>query len=238
MANRDITSVVERKYRQLEACQEDSAKIDEQVRNYAPYAFQTQERAVTVEDYAAMAGRHPEVQKAVAVRRWTGSWHTTFIAVDRKGNKAVDVPFIAELRQFLERFRLAGHDLEIIPPVFVPLDIILDICLKPDYSRSQVKLSLLKVFSNQNLVAGEQGFFHPDRWTFGQTVHCSRLIATAMAVPGVRWVEPKRVKRWLRQDATEVKETLTMGMMEIARLDNDPNAPENGKIDFMMEGGL
>lgn len=26
--------------------------------------------------------------------------------------------------------------------------------------------------------------------------------------------------------------------LEIARLDNDPNAPENGKIEFFMEGGL
>src|SRR5262249_29434001 len=37
---------------------------------YAPQAFRTQERAVTEDDYAEVAGRHPEVQKAVATRRW------------------------------------------------------------------------------------------------------------------------------------------------------------------------
>src|SRR5205814_989748 len=36
----------------------------EQVRLHAPQAFRTQERAVTEADYAAVAERHPEVQKA------------------------------------------------------------------------------------------------------------------------------------------------------------------------------
>jgi hypothetical protein len=31
---------------------------------------------------------------------------------------------------------------------------------------------------------------------------------------------------------------ITFGRLEIARLDNDPNAPENGKIDFITKGGL
>jgi hypothetical protein len=29
-----------------------------------------------------------------------------------------------------------------------------------------------------------------------------------------------------------------MGRLEIARLDNDPSQPENGRIEFFMEGGL
>jgi hypothetical protein len=29
-----------------------------------------------------------------------------------------------------------------------------------------------------------------------------------------------------------------LGRLEIARLDNDPNAPENGKVEFDMRGGL
>jgi hypothetical protein len=30
---------------------------------------------------------------------------------------------------------------------------------------------------------------------------------------------------------------LRLGPREIARLDNDPNSPENGKIEFVMGGG-
>jgi hypothetical protein len=35
-----------------------------------------------------------------------------------------------------------------------------------------------------------------------------------------------------------VQGVIPIGRMEIARLDNDPNAPENGIIEFIMEGGL
>src|SRR5262249_14202083 len=77
---------------------------------YAPQAFRRQERAVTLDDYRAVTERHPEVQRAVATRRWTGSWHTVFITVDRRGGRDVDAPFEHDLTQFLERYRLAGHD--------------------------------------------------------------------------------------------------------------------------------
>src|SRR5215469_1145155 len=53
----------------------------EDVRQRAPTAFQTQQRAVTLEDYAAAAASHPQVQRAAASFRWTGSWRTVFVAV-------------------------------------------------------------------------------------------------------------------------------------------------------------
>ncbi len=218
----------------------------EEVRLYAPQAFRTQERAVTEADYAEVARRHPEVQKAVATRRWTGSWHTMFLTVDRKGGRPVDADFEAELRAFLERFRLAGQDLEIDGPRFVALDIAFTVCVEPGYFRSRVKEALLETFSNRELPDGRRGFFHPDNFTFGQPVYLSRMIAAAMQVPGVRWVDvevgptkPNRFKRWGHPQRDEVeKGQIEMSRLEIARLDNDPSRPENGKIEFYMEGGL
>jgi len=55
----------------------------EEARQYAPQAFRRQERAVTEADYGEVAERHPEVQRAVATFRWTGSWNTVFLNVDR-----------------------------------------------------------------------------------------------------------------------------------------------------------
>ncbi|MGH7230116.1 MAG: baseplate J/gp47 family protein, partial [Nitrospiraceae bacterium] len=83
-----------------------------EVKLYAPQAFRTQERAVTEADYAAAAQRHPDVQHAAATRRWTGSWYTMFVTVDRRGGKPVDAIFEQALRDFLEPFRMAGYDLE------------------------------------------------------------------------------------------------------------------------------
>src|SRR4030095_2767662 len=54
-----------------------------EIRLNAPQAFRTQERAVTEADYAEVALRHPGIQRAVATLRFTGSWYTMFVAVDR-----------------------------------------------------------------------------------------------------------------------------------------------------------
>lgn len=218
----------------------------EQVRQYAPQAFRTQERAVTAEDYASVTERHPEVQKAAATLRWTGSWYTVFDTVDRAGGRAVDASFETELLAFLERFRMAGQDLEVDGPRFVPLEIIFTVCVKDGYYRGQVKEDLLKVFGSSMLPDGRRGFFHPDQFTFGQTLYLSRMIALAMEVPGVQWVDaedvtgkPNRFRRWGQPADGEFDAgKITFDRLEIARLDNDPSLPENGKIDFVMEGGL
>ena len=212
----------------------------EQVRLYAPQAFRVQERAVTEADYAAVAQRHPEVQRAAATRRWSGSWHTWYVTVDRKGGLPVDTDFKERLCGFLGRFRLAGYDLEIEAPRFASLDVALRVCVEAGYLRSNVKRALLgEAFSNADLPGGRRGFFHPDNCTFGQPVYLSQVVTAAMAVPGVRWVEPVRFKRWGERARGELEAgRITFDRLEIARLDNDPNAPENGKIEFDMQGGL
>ncbi|MGE6733818.1 hypothetical protein ACQKIP_23440, partial [Streptomyces sp. NPDC059900] len=98
-------------------------------RQDAPAAFLLPERAVTAEDYARMAARHPQVQRAVSTQRYTGSWYTVFLTVDRAGGAPVDDAFAADLRAFLEKYRMAGDDLQIDGPRFVPLDVGLRICV-------------------------------------------------------------------------------------------------------------
>jgi predicted phage baseplate assembly protein len=215
-----------------------------QARLDAPQAFRVQQRAVTAEDYAAIAARHPQVQQAQATRRWTGSWYTWFLTVDRKGGLPIDVEFEQDLRQFLNQFRLAGYDLEIDAPRFVPLEIVFSVRTQPGYYPANVRASLLKVFSNQDYAPGQQGFFHPDQFTFGQPVYLSQVVATAMAVPGVQWVnfgttDPRhRFQRWGQVTNQELDQgAISLKRLEIARLDNDPNAPENGRLNFLMEGG-
>ena len=220
------------------------AEPTSQVRLYAPYAFRKQERAVTEDDYAKVVQRHPEVQKAIATLRWTGSWYTIFITVDRKGGREVDAEFERDLIDFLERFRLTGHDIEIDAPRFVPLDIAFTVCVAPGYLRENVKIALLETFSNVDLPDGRRGLFHPDNFTFGQPVYLSKLVAAAMEVQGVQWIDtsdegPHSFRRWGQPSQGEIGDgRIAFDRLEIARLDNDPNAPENGKIEFFMEGGL
>ncbi len=211
----------------------------EQVRLYAPQAFRTQERAVTEADYAEIAQRHPGIQKAIATIRWTGSWYTAFVTIDRKGGREVDVDFKDKMLNFLERYRIAGYDIEINGPIYVPLEIAMNVCVKSGYFRSNVEQSLLLTFSSYELANSMRGFFHPDNFTFNQPLYLSLIYEAAMGVAGVASVEVTVFRRWGKLSAGEIdKGVLTSGRLEIIRLDNDPNFPENGKISFSMEGGL
>ena len=133
----------------------------EQVRRFAPVAFRQQERAVTAEDYAAMAERYPGVQKAAATLRWTGSWYTVFLVIDRIGGLAVDTDFKDAIRQHIEKYRMAGHDIEVEGPQYVPLEIEMLVCVEPGHFRSDVKQALLQLFSSTDLPDGRTGLFHP-----------------------------------------------------------------------------
>ena len=211
----------------------------EAVRVYAPQAFRRQERAVTVADYAEVTQRHPEVQKAAATLRWTGSWYTMFITIDRIGGRRVDETFEQEIRDFIERYRLAGYDVEIDGPILVPLDLALRVCVQPGYFRSNVQRALLDVFSQRDLASGQRGFFHPDNFTFGQPLYLSQIYAAALSVAGVQSVEVFRFQRWGKLPNQELDDGLiTPGRLEVIQLDNDPNFAENGKLEFEMHGGM
>lgn len=211
----------------------------EEVRQYAPQAFRVQERAVTEADWAEVAQRDPEVQKAAARFRWTGSWTTVFVTIDRKGGKKVNAEFEKEMRARLERYRIAGYDLEINGPVFVPLDILMCVCAQPGYFPSEVKKSLLAVFSNRDLPDGRRGYFHPDNVTFGQPVYLSQIYRVAMQQPGVASVEVKQFQRYGKGANQEIENGfLRPAALEIVQLDNDRNFPENGKLEIEVHGTL
>jgi len=210
----------------------------EDVRQRAPYTFRTQERAVTQQDYEEVTERYGGIQQVAATPRWTGSWYTWFLTVDRKGGLEVDEIFETEIRNHVERFRMAGYDLEVDGPLFVPLEIEMFVCVKPEYFRSDVKEALLAVFNNQRLTDGRIGVFHPDNFTFGQTVYLSPLYAKAQAVPGVASVDFKTFKRQRVLDLTPLETgELTMDRLEIPQLNNNRNFPERGVFHLQMGGG-
>lgn len=212
----------------------------ERIRQDAPEAFRTQERAVTTDDYAEVAGARcgSDVQRAAATLRWTGSWHTVFVTADRRLGLEVDAKFEKRLRRCLERYRMAGHDLEVDAPRFVSLEIEMIACVKRGYAPSDVKLALLEKFSSRRLRGGGRGLFHPDNFSFGQTVYLSALYAAAQSVAGVDSVD---ITVFQRQGtpSTQAIETgaLELGRLEIARLDNDPDFPERGVFRLTMKGG-
>jgi len=202
----------------------------ETARRRVPDAWRSLARAVTQADYAAIAAREPGVQHAAATFRWTGSWRTAFVTVDALDDTAQPA-LLQRLRDRLEPCRLAGTDLALDGPRFVPLELDLTVCVAPDTFRAQVRQALLAAL-------GPAGLFHPDRLSFAEPVRISAILAAAQAVAGVVSVEVTRLQRLGRPDARALAAgLLALGRLEIARLDNDRNRPENGVMRLTLGGG-
>jgi predicted phage baseplate assembly protein len=204
-----------------------------------PTAFrQDLQRAITADDYARLAERHPKVQRAAATLRWTGSRYAVRVAIDPLGSDSAPLHLCREVADLLYGYRRIGHDVEVVPANYVPVYLALKICIDPDYSTGHVKAALLDAFSNRIGPGGARGFFHPDNLTFGDSIYLSAIIATAVAIPGVQTVKVERLERLFEGEAGEIQNgVLPIGPLEVARLDNDPNRPENGVVSFTPEGG-
>jgi hypothetical protein len=221
----------------------------EEVRRLAPDAFRAEQfRAVTEADYRAAALKLPEVSGAVAAFRWTGSWYTVFVGVDPADPADVETgpaglpllrPAFEQLvRAQLTRYRLAGYDLELRPPRFVPLELGLDVCVAGGHFRGDVLQAVRDAMSNRVLARGRVGFFHPSNFTFGQAVYASRIYAAVEAVEGVASLVITLFRRYGQVDNGELATgLLPVSPWEIAQLDNDPNFLEHGVLRITFRGG-
>lgn len=210
------------------------------VRIEAPHAFRVQERAVTEADYAEMAERHPAVASARGQVRWTGSWRTSFVYIDRVGGLPVesDRAFHDELMRHMDRYRLCGIDIALKDAISAPLDMTLSVCVSNNALRSSVRRDLLEQLGSGMFGNAHRAFFHPDNFTFGTPLYVSHVLAAAMSVPGVASAEITGLTRRGRPDMGD----LAKGVMkpfgfEVLRLYNDPNYPEHGQLTLDLRGG-
>ncbi|HWY03783.1 MAG TPA: putative baseplate assembly protein [Candidatus Acidoferrum sp.] len=210
----------------------------DQIRRRAPQAFLTQERAVTMADYERVTEMNRQVDNAVATLRWTGSWYTVFITAEPVCAGNLTPTLRRQLSKNINRYRLAGQDIELEPPQYVSLRIELTVCVDPDYFQADVERSLLQVLGSRLLPNGQKGVFYPDSFTFGQTVYLSPIYAAARKVAGVRSVvatifEPQGVPTTIYLGKGEIP----LGPFQIARLDNDPSLPDHGQLTLVIQGG-
>jgi len=216
-----------------------------EVKLYAPGAFRAaKRRAVTADDYAELAGLYPGVQRAAASIRWTGGLREVRVAIDPLGTEDPSPVLIEAIQANLEQYRRIDHDLRIVAASYVALDVALSVDVQPNYLRGHVEAALLRVFSNTVNPDGSRGMFHPDNLTFGQDIELSRLIAAAQPVAGVQSVTVTRLRRLGDPppapnplDPAVTGGILSLGALEIPRLDNDPSFPEHGMFTLTLRGG-
>ena len=224
----------------------------ERIRRAAPEAWRARQlRAVTLADYRARAEALPFVQRAAAAYAWTGSWRTVVVTLDPKGATALTPAQLDAAAAHLNAVRLIGEDIEIRPPDFVPLDIRLKVCAGPRFWPQDLTDALEEAFSEGVAATGEKGFFHPDLWSFGQSLHASQIVGRALKVEGVDRVLEVGMRRWDQAGGPSLATVIVdpddlpaprgaridAGPNQILRCANDPDALELGRMTIEVRGG-
>jgi predicted phage baseplate assembly protein len=242
----DVTGV----YQPLSAREGADAETIAELRALAPEAHRAlQFRAVTEADWVEVALRHPGVAAARASFRWTGSWHTVFVAIHPAeqddlvrlpgGGSAFAPAFGSEIKAHLRRFKLAGYDLAVRAAVYVPLEIDVRLCIARGHRRGDVLAAAARALSARDHASGVPGFFHPSAFGFGEAVYLSQLYAVLEAIPGVGSAEVTLFKRYWQPASDELaRGRIAMAPFEIARLASDPNHAEDGVLRLSAVGGL
>ena len=211
----------------------------DQIRRRAPEAFETQERAVTMTDYAnALDGASSQVAGAAATLRWTGSWYTAFVAAEPEGGGELRKPLRKTISAVLERYRLAGQDFKLESPDYVPLDIVLDVCVEDGFFQRDVEQAVVERLTRADPLSGRQPLFAPGSFALGQTVYLSPITTTVRTVAGVCSVHASVFQPQGVTTASYLhRGEIPMGAFQAARLDNDRSFPNHGQLRLVMAGG-
>ncbi len=229
----------------------DPEKADQILRR-VPEAYRSRQlRAITLRDYIERAEQLDSVSHAHARYVWSGSWRSVRISIDPKGSDTFNDELREQITRHLDAVRLIGEDLEVRGARYVPLDISLRLCIHADFWPEDVEYELQQALSYGYSASGAIGLFHPDNWTFGQTLYASQIIGYALQISGVDRVLQLSIRRWhattgtftdsivLSPDELELTERkrLEVQAHEIIQLANDPTQLEKGRIQFDIAGG-
>lgn len=209
------------------------------IRNMAPYQFQeTQFRDVRPEDYVASAETLPWVYRAGCAFRWTGSWLSVFTVADPEGADVIDPTQHIGLVELLNRRRLAGYESFAPSPVYVSLDLVVEICVAQTAIGSNIEAAVLAALSADGSETGPQGFFFADRFSFGTPLYRSALEAAIQAVPGVNGVLSVSYRqRGVTAGWLDLPDVFPLAPDRILRIENNSDYPEHGTLKVIAEGG-
>ena len=222
----------------------------------APRAARTTLTAVVASDYERLLLGLPEVADARAVVRDVGLRQVVSVTVlladedtltahsggsAQTGAEDVDrldpmrdaerLRRWAVVRRTLEHIRMLGVDVELVPPVFVPLDLDVVVDAEPWAVADHVRWSV------EEALAGDGGLFDPV--ALGGDVHLDAIHHRVGKVDGVAAVRVHRLRR-LEPGARDHVErgTLAIGPEEVAILRRPYGLGADGLVTITVCGGL
>lgn len=160
------------------------------------------------------------------------------VVIDPVGNTVLDEALRTDVAAHLEAVRLIGEDLELRPPHYIPIELRMVVCARPDQWVEDLRFVLEQEFSDGYTADGRPGFFHPDAWTFGQALHRSAVEGRVHRVAGVEHLVSITMKRFdAPSPGVPGAEVLEMGFDEVVLCANDPDHLERGLVRIEVKGG-
>ena len=155
-------------------------ETNDQIRANAPASFQTQNRAVSPQDFQNLVVSVPGVTAASVVAN-----HSTSITLYALG-PAFQPPgpgLINNILNFFQGKTLAGVSLTVGTPTLVTINV--------GTASSQITLQVMPGYRQTVVVTNVQSalstLFQPPIASFGQLITLSAIMQTIMSVPGVAW---------------------------------------------------
>jgi predicted phage baseplate assembly protein len=145
----------------------------EHARQLAPSVFRSMDRAVTSEDYAALAMNVPGVVRAIAV---APSWNYVDLYVVAAGGLPATDALRANLLRYFDERRMLTLLVSVREPVFVQVNIVAEVGVEPTRYRADVEQRV-----RQALV----DLFAIDNLNFGQNFYLSKVYEAIEGVEGV-----------------------------------------------------
>jgi hypothetical protein len=152
----------------------DRETIDHAVQ-FGPLAYRSGQRAVTLNDFVALAHQAGGVAK---VRARPRSWNRVDLYIAPEGETARPAPESLKRRllTYFEHKRMVGMFVTIQDPLQVPIDVSVEVVVEQSYNSEQVRQTV------ENTVRSLLEFQNVD---FGQTLYLSKVYEAVEALSGV-----------------------------------------------------
>lgn len=166
---------------------------NDHIRANAPASFQTQNRAVSPQDFQNLVLTVPGVTTASVVAN-----HSTSVTlyVLGPGYQAPGTSLVNNILSFFSGKTLAGVTVTVGTPSLIPMDV--------GSSGSHVTVQVMSQYVQATVLANIQTalatLFQPPQSSFGQLITLSAIMGAIMGVPGVQWCI---VPLFTREDATQ-----------------------------------
>jgi predicted phage baseplate assembly protein len=216
-----------------------------QIRVSAPGSLLTFGRAVSVEDYAALALSYPGVAKAsaawvqrdaITLQAISQPYVQLTVATANQTSLAQQKDFALQLRSFIDKRRDPNVPLRILDFTPVYIDVAATIDVKDAYPRQATVAAAQAALSPDN----PAGYFSFEHLAFGQSIHLSAVYAVLQNVPGVSDALITTFRRLDQDhDSSVVRNDIFIRPTELAVIKNDPTDTGNllGKLTIHLGKG-